>query len=137
VVIVPREPLAPGHYKVALKESDTLYQWSFTVAAPPPLRNRQLASRAIAPKRNQHRERRQRDRECASDREVVAAGAIHDRTEQRRTDHRPDSTAGVEHAERHAHPLRPEQMRDHGRRKRHVSAVARAHHQRERNHRRI
>lgn len=34
-VILPREPLAPGHYKVALKESDTLYQWAFTVAAPP------------------------------------------------------------------------------------------------------
>ena len=33
-VILPREPLAPGNYKVALKESDKLYQWSFTVAAP-------------------------------------------------------------------------------------------------------
>ena len=33
-VILPREPLAPGTYKVALKESDKLYQWSFTVAAP-------------------------------------------------------------------------------------------------------
>jgi hypothetical protein len=34
-VILPREPLAAGHYKVALKEADTLYQWAFTVAAPP------------------------------------------------------------------------------------------------------
>jgi hypothetical protein len=33
-VILPREPLAPGNYKVALKESDKLYQWTFTVAAP-------------------------------------------------------------------------------------------------------
>ncbi len=33
-VIIPREPLAPGHYKVALKEADKLYEWSFTVAAP-------------------------------------------------------------------------------------------------------
>jgi hypothetical protein len=33
-IILPREPLAPGNYKVALKESDKLYQWSFTVAAP-------------------------------------------------------------------------------------------------------
>ncbi len=33
-VILPREPLAPGNYKVALKESEKLYQWSFTVAAP-------------------------------------------------------------------------------------------------------
>jgi len=36
VIILPREPLAPGTYKVALKESDKLYQWSFTVAAPAP-----------------------------------------------------------------------------------------------------
>jgi hypothetical protein len=35
-VILPREPLAPGTYKVALKESDKLYRWSFTVAAPAP-----------------------------------------------------------------------------------------------------
>jgi hypothetical protein len=35
-VILPREPLAPGHYKVALKEADQLYQWGFTVAAPAP-----------------------------------------------------------------------------------------------------
>lgn len=34
-IILPREPLAPGHYKVALKEVDKLYEWSFTVAAPP------------------------------------------------------------------------------------------------------
>jgi hypothetical protein len=33
-VIIPREPLAPGHYKVALKEEDKLYEWSFTIAAP-------------------------------------------------------------------------------------------------------
>ena len=33
-VILPRDPLAPGTYKVALKESDQLYQWTFTVAAP-------------------------------------------------------------------------------------------------------
>jgi hypothetical protein len=33
-IILPREPLAPGHYKVALKEAGTLYEWSFTVAAP-------------------------------------------------------------------------------------------------------
>jgi hypothetical protein len=33
-VILPRAPLAPGHYNVALKENDKLYQWSFTVAAP-------------------------------------------------------------------------------------------------------
>jgi hypothetical protein len=35
-VIIPREPLAPGHYKIALKEADKLYEWSFTVAAPSP-----------------------------------------------------------------------------------------------------
>jgi hypothetical protein len=35
-VILPREPLAPGHYKVALKEDDKIYEWSFTIAAPPP-----------------------------------------------------------------------------------------------------
>ena len=34
-IILPREPLAPGHYKVALKETDKIYEWSFTVAAPP------------------------------------------------------------------------------------------------------
>jgi len=33
-IILPREPLTPGNYKVALKESDKLYQWSFTVLAP-------------------------------------------------------------------------------------------------------
>jgi hypothetical protein len=33
-VILPREPLASGHYKVALKEADKLYEWGFTVAAP-------------------------------------------------------------------------------------------------------
>ena len=33
-VILPREPLAPGHYNVALKEDGKLYSWSFTVAAP-------------------------------------------------------------------------------------------------------
>jgi hypothetical protein len=33
-IILPREPLAPGHYKVALKEAEKLYEWSFTVAAP-------------------------------------------------------------------------------------------------------
>ena len=33
-VILPREPLAPGHYNVALKEDGKLYTWSFTVAAP-------------------------------------------------------------------------------------------------------
>jgi len=33
-VILPREPLAPGHYKVALKEDDKFCQWGFTVAAP-------------------------------------------------------------------------------------------------------
>ena len=32
-VIIPREPLAPGHYQVALKEAGKLYQWRFTVAA--------------------------------------------------------------------------------------------------------
>jgi hypothetical protein len=35
-VILPREPLAAGQYKVALKEADKLYQWSFTVDAPAP-----------------------------------------------------------------------------------------------------
>jgi len=35
-IILPREPLAPGHYKVAVKESEKLYEWSFTVAAPSP-----------------------------------------------------------------------------------------------------
>jgi hypothetical protein len=34
-VILPREPLAPGHYNVALKEDGKLYSWGFTVAAPP------------------------------------------------------------------------------------------------------
>jgi hypothetical protein len=34
-VMIPREPLAPGHYKVALKESGKLYEWGFTVAALP------------------------------------------------------------------------------------------------------
>jgi hypothetical protein len=34
-VILPREPLAPGHYNVALKEDGKLYSWNFTVAAPP------------------------------------------------------------------------------------------------------
>jgi hypothetical protein len=33
-VILPREPLAPGHYNVALTEDGKLYTWSFTVAAP-------------------------------------------------------------------------------------------------------
>jgi hypothetical protein len=33
-VILPREPLEPGRYKVALKEAHKLYEWSFTVAAP-------------------------------------------------------------------------------------------------------
>jgi hypothetical protein len=33
-VILPREPLAPGHYKVALKEDGKLYAWGFTIAAP-------------------------------------------------------------------------------------------------------
>ena len=33
-IIMPRQPLAPGHYKVALKEAEKLYEWSFTVAAP-------------------------------------------------------------------------------------------------------
>jgi hypothetical protein len=33
-VILPREPLAPGHYKVELIEAGKLYQWSFTVVAP-------------------------------------------------------------------------------------------------------
>jgi hypothetical protein len=33
-VILPREPLASGHYKVAMKESGKLYEWGFTVAAP-------------------------------------------------------------------------------------------------------
>lgn len=32
-ILIPREPLAPGHYKVALKEAEKLYEWSFTVAA--------------------------------------------------------------------------------------------------------
>lgn len=35
-VILPRDPLAPGHYNVALKENGKLYSWSFTVAAPAP-----------------------------------------------------------------------------------------------------
>jgi len=34
-VILPREPLASGHYKVAMKESGKLYEWGFTVATPP------------------------------------------------------------------------------------------------------
>jgi len=33
-VILPREPLTPGRYKVALKEGDKAYEWSFTIAAP-------------------------------------------------------------------------------------------------------
>ena len=33
-VIIPREPLAPGHYTVALEEAGKFYQWGFTVAAP-------------------------------------------------------------------------------------------------------
>jgi hypothetical protein len=33
-IIIPREPLAPGHYKVALKEAGKLYEWGFTIAAP-------------------------------------------------------------------------------------------------------
>jgi hypothetical protein len=33
-VILPREPLAPGHYNVALKEDGKLYSWGFTVVAP-------------------------------------------------------------------------------------------------------
>jgi hypothetical protein len=35
-VILPREPLAPGQYKVALKEDGKLYEWGFTVAAVAP-----------------------------------------------------------------------------------------------------
>ena len=35
-VILPRAPLAPGQYKVALKENNKLYEWSFTVAAVAP-----------------------------------------------------------------------------------------------------
>ena len=31
-VILPRQPLVPGHYKVELTESGTAYQWAFTVA---------------------------------------------------------------------------------------------------------
>ncbi len=34
-VILPREPLASGHYKVAMKESGKLYEWGFTVATTP------------------------------------------------------------------------------------------------------
>jgi hypothetical protein len=34
-LILPRDPLAPGHYKVALKEAGKLYAWGFTVAATP------------------------------------------------------------------------------------------------------
>jgi len=44
-VILPREPLAPGQYKVALKEDGKLYDWSFTVAAPAPA----AAAPALAP----------------------------------------------------------------------------------------
>jgi len=33
-VILPREPLAPGRYKVSLKEADKAYEWSFTISAP-------------------------------------------------------------------------------------------------------
>jgi hypothetical protein len=33
-VIVPRQPLTPGNYRVALKEDGKLYEWGFTVAAP-------------------------------------------------------------------------------------------------------
>src|SRR5579862_215017 len=33
-VILPHDPLAPGHYNVALKEDGKAYAWSFTVAAP-------------------------------------------------------------------------------------------------------
>jgi cysteine-rich secretory family protein len=33
-VILPHDPLAPGHYNVALRENGKLYTWSFTVAAP-------------------------------------------------------------------------------------------------------
>jgi hypothetical protein len=33
-VLLPRETLAPGHYKVALKEEDKLYDWGFSVAGP-------------------------------------------------------------------------------------------------------
>ncbi|HSU89910.1 MAG TPA: hypothetical protein VLI44_00590, partial [Sporolactobacillaceae bacterium] len=33
-IILPREPLAPGRYRVALKEADKVYEWSFTVATP-------------------------------------------------------------------------------------------------------
>jgi hypothetical protein len=33
-VLLPREPLAPGQYKVALKEDDKLYEWEFSVAGP-------------------------------------------------------------------------------------------------------
>ena len=33
-VMIPRGPLAPGHYKVALTESGKPYDWSFTIAAP-------------------------------------------------------------------------------------------------------
>ena len=44
-VILPREPLAPGQYKVALKEDGKLYEWGFTVAAPAPA----AAAPALAP----------------------------------------------------------------------------------------
>jgi len=47
-VILPREPLAPGRYKVALKEADKLYEWSFTVVAPAS----PAAASALAPPAN-------------------------------------------------------------------------------------
>jgi hypothetical protein len=31
-VILPREPLAPGHYNVAVTEAGKVYQWAFTIA---------------------------------------------------------------------------------------------------------
>ena len=33
-IILPREPLTPGNYHVALKENGKVYSWSFTIAAP-------------------------------------------------------------------------------------------------------
>ena len=44
-VILPREPLTPGQYKVSLKEDGKLYEWGFTVAAPAPA----AAAPALAP----------------------------------------------------------------------------------------
>jgi hypothetical protein len=33
-VVLPREPLAPGHYKVVLTADGKPYEWGFTVAGP-------------------------------------------------------------------------------------------------------